>query len=82
MSQIADNRFPCVMLLGGLSVNLNHLKNGILVFILLHIYANLWLKIPKFGGSKKWATFWHLKNCHFMAQQMANWSRIQKSGSR
>ena len=25
-SQIADNRFPCVMLLGGLSVNLNHLK--------------------------------------------------------
>ena len=28
-------------------------KNGILVFILLHIYANLWLKIPKFGGVKK-----------------------------
>ena len=27
VSQIADNRFPCVMLLGGLSVNLNHLKN-------------------------------------------------------
>ena len=26
MSQIADNRFPVVMLLGGLSVNLNHLK--------------------------------------------------------
>ena len=26
MSQIADNRFPCVMQLGGLSVNLNHLK--------------------------------------------------------
>ena len=25
VSQIADNRFPCVMLLGGLSVNLNHL---------------------------------------------------------
>ena len=28
VSQIADNRFPCVMLLGGLSVNLNHLKIG------------------------------------------------------
>ena len=27
VSQIADNRFPCVMLLGGLSVNLNHLIN-------------------------------------------------------
>ena len=27
VSQIADNRFPLVMLLGGLSVNLNHLKN-------------------------------------------------------
>ena len=27
VSQIADNRFPCVMLLGGLSVNLNHLKS-------------------------------------------------------
>ena len=31
----------------------NKTKNGILVYILLHIYANLWLKIPKFGGSKK-----------------------------
>ena len=29
VSQIANNRFPCVMLLGGLSVNLNHLKNQI-----------------------------------------------------
>ena len=27
VSQIADNRFPLVMLLGGLSVNLNHLKS-------------------------------------------------------
>ena len=27
VSQIANNRFPCVTLLGGLSVNLNHLKN-------------------------------------------------------
>ena len=27
VSQIVDNRFPCVMLLGGLSVNLNHLKS-------------------------------------------------------
>ena len=26
VSQITDTRFPCVMLLGGLSVNLNHLK--------------------------------------------------------
>ena len=26
MSQIADNRLPLMMLLGGLSVNLNHLK--------------------------------------------------------
>ena len=25
VSQIANNRFPCVTLLGGLSVNLNHL---------------------------------------------------------
>ena len=32
-------------------------KNGVLVFILLHIYANLWLKIPKFGGSKKIGNF-------------------------
>ena len=29
MPQIADNRFPCVMLLGGLSVNLNHLKKNV-----------------------------------------------------
>ena len=34
MSQIANNRFPRVMLSGGLSVNLNHLKSdrGKLVF--------------------------------------------------
>ena len=31
----------------------NKTKNGILVFILLHIYVNLWLKIPKFYGVKK-----------------------------
>ena len=31
----------------------NKTKNGVLVYILLHIYANLWLKIPKFGGVKK-----------------------------
>ena len=28
-------------------------KNVDLDYILLHIYANLWLKIPKFGESKK-----------------------------
>ena len=50
--------------------------------MLLHIYANLWLKIPKFGGAKK---IWHfdiskiLKNWHFLAQQMANQWLIQKS---
>ena len=58
VSQIANNRFPLVMLLGGSSVDLNHLtKNGILDYILLHIYANLWLKIPKFGGSEKIGNF-------------------------
>ena len=35
----------------------NKTKNGVLVFILLHIYANLWLKILKFGGSKKMSNF-------------------------
>ena len=35
----------------------NKTKNGILVFILLHIYANLLLKIQKFGGSKKMSNF-------------------------
>ena len=29
VSQIADNRLPVVMLLGGLSVNLNHLKTAL-----------------------------------------------------
>ena len=32
-------------------------KNGVSVFILLHIYANLWLKIPKFGRSKIMSNF-------------------------
>ena len=28
VSQIANRNLPCVILLGGLSVNLNHLKTG------------------------------------------------------
>ena len=31
MSQIAEKKFPCAMLLGGLSVNLNHLKTRVSV---------------------------------------------------
>ena len=34
-----------------------HTKNVNLVYILLHISANLWLEIPKFGGSKKMSNF-------------------------
>ena len=40
VSQIADNRFPCVMLLGGLSVNLNHLIIG--QYILISFTHMLW----------------------------------------
>ena len=29
MSQIVEKKFPCAMLLGGLSVNLNHLKKEV-----------------------------------------------------
>ena len=36
-----------------LDPNNNKTKNSVLVFILLHLYAKLWLKIPKFGGVKK-----------------------------
>ena len=60
----------------------NKTKNIVLVYILLHIYANLWLQIPKFEGSKKLATFWHLKNYHFMVQQTANQSHIQQEAQR
>ena len=31
VSQIANNRFPCMVLLGGLSVNLNHLKTNYVI---------------------------------------------------
>ena len=51
--------------------------------MLLHIYANLWLKITKFGGVKKiWQLFnisKILKYQHFLAQQMANQWLIQIS---
>ena len=47
--------------------------------MLLDIYANLWLKIPKFGGQKKFDISEILKNRHFSAQQMANQWLIQKS---
>ena len=45
--------------------------------ILLQIYANLWLKTPRFGGQKIFWIFWHPKNQHLMAQQTANQSHIQ-----
>ena len=43
MSQIAKKKFPCAMLLGGLSVNLNHLKTWTSLLL-------LWLDGR--GGSK------------------------------
>ena len=49
--------------------------------MLLHICANLWLKIPKFGGVKKIRLFdisKILKNQHFSAQETANQWLIQK----
>ena len=35
----------------------NKTKNGVLVYILLHIYANLWLKIQNLGGQKNQQLF-------------------------
>ena len=53
VSQIADNRFPCVMLLGGLSINLNHLKTGTKINwlnyqSLLKAIPPLWINMLKF----------------------------------
>ena len=52
--------------------------------MLLHICANLWLKIPKFGGGQKnLTTFWHLKNPKKLALfgpangQSVTYSKIQ-----
>ena len=46
VSQIANHNLPLVILLGGLSVNLNHLiKKLFLIYIFSHLSANLWLKI-------------------------------------
>ena len=50
------------------------------MYILLHIYANLWLKI--WAVKKIWELFLHLKNWHLMAQQMANQWHILKSKPR
>ena len=50
--------------------------------IVTHLCQFMAPKFRNLGGQKKSATFWHVKNCHFMAQQMANRSRIQKSVSR
>ena len=56
VSQIADNRFPVVMLLGGLSVNLNHLKikeelsqmaDEKFPCTMLHGCLSVYLKLPK-----------------------------------
>ena len=53
------------------------------LYMLLHIYANLWLKIPKFGGQKNLTTFWHLKNPKKLAlfgpanDQSVTYSKIQ-----
>ena len=49
VSQIADKRFSCAMLLGGLSVNLNHLNNW---WLASHLIGWFHLFAPKFwaGG--------------------------------
>ena len=41
MSQIAEKKFPCTMLLGGLSVNLNHLKTRLATMAVLASQALL-----------------------------------------
>ena len=56
--------------------------------MLLHICANLWVKILKFGGSKNFTTFWHLKNPKKSAlfspanAQLVTYSKIQTKVSR
>ena len=56
--------------------------------MLLHICANLWLKILKFGGSKNLTTSWHLKNPKKSAlfssanSQSVTYSKIQTRMSR
>ena len=66
VSQIANRNLPCVILLGGLSVNLNHLKRNELRFpyginfkfngMLHHNMARVWIvtkfPIPKFDNLK------------------------------
>ena len=37
VSQMANRNFPCPMLIGGLSVNLNHLKNRSYSIPVIHI---------------------------------------------
>ena len=52
VSQIANNRFPCPMLLGGLSVKLNHLKTSFPVEAITKISVKLLLS--KFNQKMIW----------------------------
>ena len=52
VSQMANRNLPIAMLLGGLSVNLNHLKKLVLENIFLHLYTSFGLKNQNTNGRK------------------------------
>ena len=57
VSQMANRNLSRVILLGGLSVNLNHLKKVILDNLFLHISANFEVTIQKYPMLQKPANF-------------------------
>ena len=57
VSQIADNRFPYLMLLGGLSVNLNHLKSTSSLHIVTHLCQFMAQNSKIWGVKKNWQLF-------------------------
>ena len=60
-------------------MNQNQKKIVILDNIFLHISANFEVKIQNTQRYRTWLTFWHLKNRHLTAQQMAQQWHTQKS---
>ena len=60
-------------------INQNQKKKVILDNLFLHLSANFEVKIQNTQRYRSRLTFWHLKNQHLMAQQMAPRWDTQKS---
>ena len=83
MSQIAKKKFPCTMLSGGLSVNLNHLKTRKLwEYKVLKVDPFLCASIKSLIPLKVWKQCSQIQTMQLSYLQLIHWSWLKKSSDK